>query len=648
MKKYIKIILSCGVLSASSSLMTSCEKYLDKEEQSILSPDEAFKNFNNFQGYTEELYHCIVNFSNNYWTNSWNWGEDEITSTAGNYHFIHKIDQGNFWGWQAQHDGWGAGWMEQPDFTTDIIPDDRNINKDLWNAAWYGLRKVSIGLENLELMTEATQEERNLIKGQLLFFRGWFHHRLMEYFGGLPYINHVLPSDEPLTLPRLSYHECADLAAADFREAANLLPIDWDDTNPGKRTLGKNDLRINKIMALAYLGKNYLWAGSPLMNFSVTGSRTYHAEYCQKAAEAFGEMLSLIENGQAAYALVPFANYHLNFYTMKENWALPGSTEVIFRGPYIAANNTHYGTSKQYFPKVIMPVNSDAIKFLPTSNYVNLYGMKNGLPITDITKVDAESGYDPQYPWKDRDPRFYNDIVFDGVKMVNGTIPIDDDNIKTEEDKERYIEERRYAQLYTDGSYRDIQAGSQTGYVLRKFVPVSGNRYDLDLDWGSNLHIYVPYMRLADVYLMYAEAALMGYNSISGKAPNYSKTAVDAVNIIRERAGVDNVNNKFLGSTEAFLGELRRERAVELAFEGHRFNDLRRWLLLTEQPYTVKTAVEFDRGGENNIDDPSQNRILNLRERVLVERKFSNKHYWLPLKVSDVSMYPEFGQNPGW
>mgnify|MGYP001945416041 CR=1 FL=1 len=634
MKKYIKIILSCGVLSASSSLMTSCEKYLDKEEQSILSAEDAFKNFNNFQGYTEELYHCIVNFSNNYYTNSFNWGEDEITSTAGNYHFVHKIDQGNFWGWQSQHDGWASGWMEQPDFTTEM--NDNRTNKDLWNAAWYGLRKVSIGLENMDLMTEATQEERNLIKGQLLFFRGWFHHRLMEYFGGLPYIDHVLPSDEPLTLPRLSYHECADLAAADFKEAANLLPINWDETNPGKRTLGKNGLRINKIMALAYLGKNYLWAGSPLMNYSVAGSRTYNAEYCQKAAEAFGEMLSLIENGQANYALVPFDKYYLNFYTMKENWALPGSTEAIFRGPYKAANDTHYGTSKQYIPSLVS--DGDALKFLPTANYVNYYGMKNGLPIDDMTKADPESGYDPQYPWKDRDPRFYNDILFDGVKVVNGTI--------TETDMDKDL--RRYAQLYTDGTYRNIQNGSQTGYVLRKFIPLTANKYDRDYDWGTNLHIYVPYMRLADVYLMYAEAALMGYNSISGKAPNYSKTAVDAVNIIRERAGVDNVNNKFLGSTEAFLGELRRERAVELAFEGHRFNDLRRWLLLTEQPYTIKTAVEFDRGGENNIDDPSQNRILNLRERVLVERKFSNKHYWLPLKVDDVNMYPEFGQNPGW
>lgn len=637
MKKYIKIILSFGIIST-TSITLSCKKYLDKEEQSIISEEEAFKNFNNFQGYTEELYHCIVNFTNLYWTNSWNWGEDEITSTAGDYHFIHKIDNGNFWGWQSQHDGWGAGWMEQGDFTTTFFGgNDRNINKDLWNASWFGLRKISIGLANLDRMTEATQEERNLIKGQLLFFRGWFHHRLMEYFGGLPYINTVLPSDEKLTLARLSYHECADLAAADFREAANLLPINWDNTNAGKRTLGKNGLRINKIMALGYLGKNYLWAGSPLMNQTVTGNRNYHAEYCKKAAEAFGELLSLTESGQTQYKLVDFANYHLNFYTISENWALPGSTEAIFRGPYNTGNNTHYGTSKQYMPSLI--TEGDALKFVPTANYVNYYGMANGLPIKNSTQADAESGYDPEYPWKGRDPRFYNDILFDGVKVIKGTIL---PNINLTEN------EYRYAQLYTKGSYREIQNGSRTGYVLRKFIPLSANNYDRAFDYGSNMHIYVPYMRLADVYLMYAEAAAMGYNTASGKSSNYHKTAVEAVNVIRQRAGVAGVNAKFLGSADAFIGELRRERAVELAYEGHRFNDLRRWLLLTERPYTLKTSLEFDRSGTFNENDPTQNRVVNMRESVLLERKFSSKHYWLPLKVSDVSMYPEFSQNPGW
>lgn len=632
MKKYFKVIFITGVLWSTASLL-SCNKYLDKEEQSNVSSKEAFKNFINFQGYTEELYNCVVNFSNNYWTNSWNWGEDEITSTANNFHYVNKIDQGNFWGWQREFDGWGAGWMDQGDFTT--RNDDVFANRafrDLWSASWFGLRKISLGLENIDKLTEATQEERNLIKGQLLFFRGWFHHRLMEYFGGMPYINYVLPSDEKLQLPRLSYQACADLAAADFREAANLLPIDWDNTTAGKRTLGKNQLRINKIMALAYLGKNYLWAGSPLMNFQSTGSKTYQADYCKKAAQAFGELLSLVESGQTNYALVPLANIHLNFYTTGQNWAMPGSTEAIFRGPYIDAWVSNWGTSKQYIP---LEVGDGDLKFNPTANYVDYYGMKSGLPIKDITQSDAESGYNAEYPWKDRDPRFYKDIIFDGTKVIQG-------NMSASEEK------NRYANLFTGGSYRDTRTGSQTGYVLRKFIPLTSNKYDQAYSYGTNLHIYVPYMRLADVYLMYAESALMASNSATGKADNYGKTAVDAINIVRDRAGVGHVDSKFLSSAAALLPELRRERAVELAFEGHRFNDLRRWLLLTEAPYTLKKAVSFDRAGMFNNQDPSQNRVVNIQENVILERKFTSKHYWLPLKVRDVNMYPEFYQNPGW
>lgn len=140
-------------------------------------------------------------------------------------------------------------------------------------------------------------------------------------------------------------------------------------------------------------------------------------------------------------------------------------------------------------------------------------------------------------------------------------------------------------------------------------------------------------MRLADVYLMYAEATAVGYNGPKGKAATYSLTAEEALNKIRERAGVAPVLDKFLGSTADFLSELRRERAVELSFEGFRFIDLRRWMLLTQYPYTLKTKIEFDRAdpSDYNYDEPEENAIKNLREVVLLERKYTDRHYWYPL-----------------
>ncbi|HMP29751.1 MAG TPA: RagB/SusD family nutrient uptake outer membrane protein, partial [Saprospiraceae bacterium] len=385
---------------------------------------------------------------------------------------------------------------------------------------------------------------------------------------------------------------------------------------------------------LGYLGKNLLWAGSPLMNQASGGSPTYNADYCKKAAEAFGELLSLTESGQAQHKLLPFAQYFNNFYTTGQNWQIPGGTEAIFNGPYFGANNSNWGTAKQYTPLII---SEGDVKFLPTSNYVAYYGMANGMPIKDITKADPESGYNPEFPWRGRDPRFYNDIIYDGVRMVAGSIPNAAEAIN------------RHANLHTGGTYRDIATGSRTGFLLFKFIPRTANKFDQGYSYDKSLNIKVPYMRLADIYLMYAEAAAQGYGSPSGKSSNFNKTSVDAINVLRDRAGVGHVSTKFLGALDAYMEEVRRERAVELAFEGHRFNDLRRWLLIAKSPYTLKKSLEFDRAAPlDPSKDPRENRVLNLREQLILERKFTDKHNCLPLKVNDVNLYLEFSQNPGW
>ncbi len=171
MKAYTKAIFKSCLLMAMLLVAVSCEDYLDKTPDAIISDEIAFQNFRNFQGFTEELYMCIPNFSTIYWTTSFNWGDDEIQSTANTFHFGVKIENGDFWGWQSEHDGWQAGWMDKGNWNTNA---DR-FAKGLWPMAWYGIRKANVGLANLHLMTNATLEERELIEGQLLFFRGWFH-----------------------------------------------------------------------------------------------------------------------------------------------------------------------------------------------------------------------------------------------------------------------------------------------------------------------------------------------------------------------------------------------------------------------------------------------------------------------------------------
>lgn len=604
--------------------VVSCTDYLDKAPDSVISPDDAFKNFTNFQGFVERMYHLTPDIAKHFWVSSFNWGEDEVVTIGnGEYLMGFSIDRGNYRNYIGKGDSfldrnWSAG-------------GDR-FQKSIWGGSWYGIRVANMGLQAIAegKMTDATQDERNMVAGQLYFFRAWFHFQLTQYWGGLPYVDFVLPSDEPLTLPRESYRENAEKMAADFQKAADLLPISWDNTEIGRRTAGNNELRINKIWALSMLGKTYLYAGSPLMANGINGPRTYDAEMCKKGADVLGRVLNMVESGETQYALVDFKNYSSLFYTMQQNWLMPGGTEAIVRSPTYGPDS-FWRQMNSYQPSAM--ASGDGIVLAPAANYVNYYGMANGLPLDD-----PNSGFDPSHPWKDRDPRFYNDIIYDGVKVVSGTI--------TNAEDERW----RYANLYTGGNYvNDPRTVSRTGYLNYKFIPIGANKWDNTYGYSYSTHFHLSWLRLADVYLMYAEAAAQGYSSPSGKSANFSKNAVEAVNTIRERAGVDGLSGTYASSLNDFMDELIRERAVELAFEGHRFNDLRRWLLLTEYPYNIKTRHHFDRATPLDTEaDPKKNEVLNFREEVIIERNLTNKHYWLPFKTDDVSMYPEFYQNPGW
>ena len=641
----VKLFCALGLIYG----FASCTDYLDKTPDSNVSSDQAFKNFTNFQGYVEEMYNCIPSKESNYWCTTFNWGEDEIMNTGlGDSHVTAHFDLGDYRHWYG----------DQQSFlhTDDLNPTKTDKYSHSLEHAWYCIRKCNLGLANLDKMTDCTQEEKNIIKGQLLFFRAWWHEEMIAFFGGMPYVDTVLDGSQALTLPRLTYQECAKKCAEDFRAAADLLPNDWDKTAVGKKTLGKNELRITKVCALGYMGKVLLWAASPLNNLraEVGASKNgdtykYNVELAAQAADALGEALAQVNSGKTPYALAEYkysniydhvakdgskSNFSEIFYTTGKNWKQPGSTEAILRGPYIGENSSNWNFTKLWGPKLNGIVEHDALIHQPTANYVNYYGMANGLPLDD-----PDSGFDPKHPFKNRDPRFYHDIVFDGFKYINMTIAKEEDDYQF-----------KYIQMYTGSNLRSSASqGCRTGYYCQKLVPHQANKYDEMYNWGGALQCDLPYMRLADLYLMYAEAgaAVQGANYKSSKL---NLTAAEAINVLRERVKAGHVADKFMNDQKKFMDEVRRERAVELAFEGFRWNDLQRWLLLTEYPYNIKTSQEFKRVGNFDYtkNDPREAEVTGWSEKRIVTRDFSEKHYLLPLKESDVYLYPEFGQNPGW
>ena len=150
-----------------------------------------------------------------------------------------------------------------------------------------------------------------------------------------------------------------------------------------------------------------------------------------------------------------------------------------------------------------------------------------------------------------------------------------------------------------------------------------------------------PIFRLAQLYLLYAEAL----NEKSGPDAEVYRY----INLVRERAGLQTVqvawstysNNKGKYLTQPGLRAIiHRETLIELAFEGARFCDLRRWNLNGDPRYLEKTAIDFSRGANG--------KPVNLVERVVVRRAVEKKHNWLPIQVSFTRMYKDFPQNPGW
>lgn len=648
-KLFCVLGLACG--------FTSCTDYLDKSPDSTVSAEQAFKNFTNFQGYVEQMYNCIPSKESNAYCTSFNWGEDEIMNTGlGDGHVTAHFDLGDYRNWYSNN----QSFLHRPSSGNPgeyLDPTSTNKFAHSLEHAWYCIRKCNIGLANLDLMTDCTQEEKNFIKGQLLFFRAWWHEEMIAFYGGMPYVDTVLDGSQVLTLPRLSYQECAKKCAEDFRAAADLLPNDWDKTTVGKKTLGKNDIRITKVCALGYLGKVLLWAASPLNNLgkaekgaSKNGDTyKYNTELAAQAADALAEAIGEVDSGKTPYALAEYkysniydheadksskSNFSDIFRTTGQDWKMPGSTEAIMRGPHIGENGSNWNFTKLWGPKLNGIVEHDALIHQPTANYVNYYGMANGLPLDD-----PDSGFDPTHPFKNRDPRFYHDIVFDGFQYINTTIAKESDDYQF-----------KYIQMYTGSNLRSSSAnGCRTGYYTQKLVPHQCNKYDGMYEWGGALQCDLPYMRLADLYLMYAEAgaAVQGANYKSSKL---NLTAADAINVLRDRVDAGHVADKFMNDQKKFMDEVRRERAVELAFEGFRWNDLQRWLLLTEYPYNIKTSQEFKRVGNFDYtkNDPRDAEVTGWSEKTIVTRDFSEKHYLLPLKESDVYLYPEFGQNPGW
>ena len=635
MKSYrIKILIILGIVFS-----FSCEDYLDVAPDAVIDEEEVFSTFNNAQGFVEEMYALVVSYEQQTHTfQDFLLGDDGFvdrpTKASGD------IDAGRFtdvirdnFCYLNNHYNSDYG---STGTNSANVENNNSFNRQrpgLYDGSLRGIRKANIVIENVEnrdLMVNATQAEKDVILGQAYFFRAFFHNEIMKFWGRYPYIDRVLVDDFEIPRPE-TYKETALQANEDYIKAIELLPVNWDQEPYGQLTQGENRGRLTKGTAYAFQGKNLLLAASPLMHGNNVSINTYQydTELCDMAVDAFAEVLKLADQGR--YALATWENYDEVFWKSPAPGSWPGSTEFIF-----AATGGNSAQSTRFMAsgvnKAIHTTSAGYEVISPTHNFIhNNFGMANGLSIEDdLSGNFGPTLYDPTQPFANRDPRFYKWHIIDG-QVIDSGAP-DPHNTA-----QLWFENAGQKGFHRSTGAENIKVKNNTGYMWTKFYPkVDGTYHTI---WNPIINQYTGvrmHMRLTDVYLMYAEAlhASMGATAIPS---SYGLSAESAINLLRNRAGIPNVNPSIVADNNKFMDELRRERAVELSYEAHRWVDIRRWGVAHLDKYRRKLALDFPQDQSN------------FTETLLVDRicEFP-QHYWLPFPVEQTLIYEGFPQNPGW
>ncbi|WP_298551450.1 RagB/SusD family nutrient uptake outer membrane protein [uncultured Algibacter sp.] len=631
MKNYkIKILIILGL-----ALSFSCEDFLDQAPESIIDEVEVFSTFKNAQGFVEEMYALVVAYEVQAHT-----FQDFLLGDDGHVNREVKmsgdIDAGNFnavisesFSYFNNHQNSDYGSTGTNSANVDNINTFNRQRPGLYDGSLRGIRKANIVIANIDLMVNATEAEKDVILGQAYFFRAFFHNEIMKFWGRYPYIDRVLIDDFKLPRPE-TYREVALLANADYEEAIKLLPNDWDEEDYGQLTFGENKGRLTKGTAYAFQGKNLLLAASPLMfgNNGSINTYQYDKELCDMAVDAFSGILKLADQGY--YALASWDNYDEVFWKSPTPNAWPGGTEYVF-----SAGGGNQGQVERFMTSGVNRDMHGSISenISPTHNYIhNNFGMANGLSIEDDQSGQyGTSDFDVTKPFENRDPRFYRWHIIDGDEVAPKATGGD--------------AQHRFAQLWYNtaddaGIHRRTifdNKKSTTGYMWTKFYPKVDGEYHSK--WNNIIGQYSGmrmHMRLTDVYLMYAEA-LHASKGATATPSSYSLTAEGAINLFRNRAGIPNVHPNIVADNNKFMDELRRERAVELSYEAHRWVDIRRWGVAHLDKYRRKLALDFP---ENRSS---------FTERLLADRVCDfPQHYWLPFRADQTQIYEGFPQNPGW
>lgn len=527
-------------------LATSCD-YLDRAPDAGLSEEEVFSKYDNFRRFFDAVYYADqsirCHFPLFFDGNDQKFTMYSLTDMSDGSRLgqTQPAKQG-----QSTNITWAVGY---------------NINGTGKAAkvsySWAVIRKANMAIEKIDMLKDASELEKKDLLAQAYFVRAFTHFEMFRFYGSLPYIDKALGSDDEWDLYRLSDIEMLDRIAADFQTAADLLEecglMRRDPVSGAGHLAAADQDKPNGVAALAYKARALLYAASPLSNTNNDPERwKMAADACWIALK------SALDNG---FELLPLESYSSNFYGVKY------TNEHIWTFAYNAALNWDHERLQGIIPYCFCTGSKGAVLHsndCPTQNFVDKFETAAGgypLNTTEMRAVATAAGeYNEQNPFENRDPRFYNAVVYNQKPVQgygNASLYVNEDGSLPE------------------GSLLNQPTGTE---------PVSNTYYysckrtgELSTYGVQNLVMTDPLIRLAELYLNYAEAVNEAYGP-NGSAPGADITALQAVNIVRHRVNMPDVRAEYTANTDVFRDRIKNERTVELCFEGHHYYcDIRRW-----------------------------------------------------------------------
>ena len=510
-----------------------------------------------------------------------------------------------------------------------------------WNACKDGIQYVNLFLskvENVKWAPSAVSKQQMFVdrlKGEAYGLRALFYYYLLMAHGGyaddgvlygVPLLTEPENGSSDFNQPRATFAECVQQCFSDCDEAMALLPADYTDVKsmeevPVKyKTFGAELSGYNLVfgdksrgllsgkIAEAIKAQVALLAASPAFREQSGVTSAEAATLCANALKRIGGLDGFDKDGNK--------NWYASVYKMIEGPAeIP---EILWRTDRVK----NADVERENFPPTLYGNG----RVNPSQNLVDAFPMRNGLPITD-----PNSGYNPQNPYVNRDPRLADDILVNGTTfrrslIITGNYP---------NDKNEY-----------DDNLKRINTSTQTGYYLLKLL-----RDDVSPQSSSLIeqqHIY-PRIRYTEIFLAYAEAANDAWGP-KGDPTGVGFTAYDVIKAIRERAGLaTNEIGQPLAEGDVYLDNcaadqtkmrdlIRNERRIELCFENKRFWDLRRWMLPLNE--SIK-GVSIDRDDETGA--------LTYKIFEVEDRKFDNAYQcYGPIPKGEVLKWSNLKQNRGW